>query len=125
MGKIVLLIDDEELVAKTIGRLLRKEGCEVILCRNGGEALKTIAETEVDLIICDIRMPGMSGVETIKEIRGFLMREGKKPVKEILITGYAEAETMKEALELKVADYIYKPFDIRDFLKSVQKNLTE
>ena len=123
MKKIVLIIDDEDLVAKTISRLLTKEGCDVHLCRSGAEALAKVAEIEIDLLICDVRMPGISGIETIKKVREILRVAGRKPIKEIVITGYAEDSAMREAEELKVADYIYKPFDLRVFLDSVKKNL--
>jgi len=125
MKKIVLIIDDEDLVAKTISRLLIKSGCEVHLCRNGEEALTKIADIAFDLLICDVRMPGLSGIETIKRAREITASLGRKASKEIIITGYAEDSAMKEAEQLQVADYIYKPFDLRVFLDAVAKNLGE
>jgi len=125
MKKVVLIIDDEDLVAKTISRLLTKSGCEVHLCRNGEEALKKIAAIAFDLLICDVRMPGLSGIETIKKARALALSLGRKASREIVITGYAEDSAMKEAEQLKVADYIYKPFDLRVFMDAVARNLSE
>ncbi len=125
MQKKILLIDDEELVVKSIEKLLKKQGYEVLVCKNGEDALAKIKDVKVDLVISDIRMPGMNGVEVIKKIREYLKMKGSAPVREIIITGYAEDDVNKEADALNVADYIYKPFDLRDFLNAVQKNIGE
>jgi len=123
--KKILVIDDEELVLKSIQTLLRRTGYEVIVSRNGQEALKVIKGLQVDLIVCDVRMPSFSGIETIKAIRSFLLSEQRNLIPEILITGYAEESLNKQIEELNVAEYMYKPFDLRDFLASVKKNLGE
>lgn len=123
MPKNILVIDDEELVVESIKRLLKREGYGVTIAASGKEALEIIKDTAFDLIVSDIRMPEINGIEIVKNIREYLKREGKKPVPEILITGYASDESFKRAQELKVADYIYKPFDITDFVKVVKKNL--
>lgn len=123
MPKNILVIDDEELVAKSLKRLLKKEGYGVTIAASGKEALEKIKDTAFDLIVSDIRMPEIDGIEIIKNIREYLKRKGKKSVPEILITGYASDESFKQAQDLKVADYIYKPFDITEFIKIVKKNL--
>lgn len=125
VGKRILLIDDEELVIKSVERLLAKEGYKVIVCRNGSEAIETVKKEEIDLIVCDIRMPNLSGVETIKKIREIRKQNNKEKIPEILITGYADPETNNDAEKLEVADYLYKPFDLTAFLKSVKKNIGE
>jgi response regulator RpfG family c-di-GMP phosphodiesterase len=68
-------------------------------------------------------MPGEDGIEAIKNIREYLDENNKKRIPEVLITGYADEEKYKNALKLKVADYIYKPFDTNDFLEVIRKNL--
>ncbi len=123
MTKKILIIDDEELVVKSVGRLLTKEGFEVFICRNGDEAIEKIKNATIDLIVCDIRMPQLSGIETIKNIRKILKTKNQKAIPEILISGYADQEATKQADDLKVADYLYKPFDLRDFLNCIKKNL--
>ena len=123
MKKHILVIDDEQLVTDSIRRLLKKQGYDVTIAQNGADALEKVKVKEAgfDLIIADIRMPEMDGIEIIKRIREIV----KKPVPEILITGFASEESFKEAQELKVADYIYKPFDVHEFMQVVRKNLGE
>ena len=123
MPKSILIIEDEQLITKSLSRLLKKEGYNVVITNSGREALKKIKEQDFDLVVSDIRMPDLDGIETIKEIRKYLATNHKPAIPEILITGYADEEKYKEALELKVADYIYKPFDIKDFLEAVKKNI--
>ncbi|MFA5119346.1 MAG: response regulator [Candidatus Omnitrophota bacterium] len=123
MAKHILIIDDEELVSKTLIKLLKKEGYTTEIARSGEEALGKIKKADFDLIISDVRMPGMDGVETIKQIRAYLEGVGKKSVPEVMITGYAEADKYEKAAELEVADYLYKPFDIDEFLSIVKKNV--
>jgi len=122
-AKIIMLIDDEELVLKSVSKLLQKQGFDVIVCKSGGEAIEKIKSEEVNLIVCDVRMPGMTGVETLKKIREQVKSAGKNKIPEIIITGYVEDETNKEVEDLNVAEYLYKPFDMRDFLDAVQRSL--
>lgn len=123
MKKKILLIDDEVLVTKSLSRVLQKEGYEVQVCHNGQDAISNAQKQRPDLLICDIRMPGLNGVEIAKKIRELLKTSNQKPVPEILITGYADEKNTKEAEALKVREYIYKPFDIRDFLACVKNAL--
>ncbi|HDZ76900.1 MAG TPA: response regulator [Candidatus Omnitrophica bacterium] len=119
--KHILVIDDEQLVTESIRRLLKKQGYNVTIAESGIDAIEKvkIKESGFDLIIADIRMPEMDGIEIIKKLREIV----RKPTPEILITGYASDESLKQAEELNVADYIYKPFDITEFLNLVRKNL--
>jgi CheY-like chemotaxis protein len=121
--KNILVIDDEGLVTKSLQKLLKKESYAVVVAASGDEAIKQCKSQDFDLIISDIRMPELDGIETVKKIRQLLKETGKKPIPEILITGFAEEDSYKRALELKVSDYIYKPFDMKEFVNTVRKNL--
>lgn len=121
MTKHILVIDDEELVAESLMRLLRKEGYAVTIAKSGEEAIGKVKETNFDLIISDVRMPGLDGIETVKHIRAYLKKENKKLIPEILISGYADADKYDEAVYLKVIEYLYKPFDNAQFLQVVKK----
>lgn len=123
MAKNILVVDDEELITKSLLRLLSARGYNVTVAKSGQEALEKIKEADFDLIVSDVRMPEIDGIETIKQVRSYLERANKKPIPEVLITGYADIERYEAAMKLKVADYIYKPFDIEDFLKVIERNL--
>lgn len=123
MAKDILIIDDEELITKSLQKLLKKQGYDVSIAQSGAEALKQIKDRDFNLIVCDVRMPQMDGVETVKEIRRILKEQGKEPIPEILITGYADEGKYKSAVDLKVADYIYKPFDRQEFIEVIKRNL--
>ena len=123
MEKKILVVDDEELITKSLLRLLSKEGYNTTVVKSGKEAIDDVKKSDFDLIICDVRMPEMDGIETIKEIRTHLKKTNKKQIPEILITGYADKEKYEAALDLKIADYLYKPFDRADFLKIVKRNI--
>jgi CheY-like chemotaxis protein len=123
MAKKILVIDDEELVTKSLLKLLSNEGYGTAVVKSGKEAIEKVKEADFDLIICDVRMPEMDGIETIKQIRAYLEKANKKPIPEVLITGYADIEKYQKAMDLKVADYIYKPFDTNEFLRVIKKTL--
>ena len=68
MAKKILVIDDEELIIKSLSKLLEKNGYEVFIAKNGQDAIAMTEEEIFDFIVADIRMPGMNGVETTKSI---------------------------------------------------------
>jgi len=124
MAKKILVIDDEELVTKSLQKLLGREGYNVTVVKSGAEAVEKVKETDFNLIVSDVRMPELDGVETIKQIRDYFKKANKKLIPEILITGYADAVKYQEATDLKVADYIYKPFDTAEFIGVIKENLS-
>jgi len=123
MGKNILIIDDEKVITKSLQKLLTRQGYNVTTAQSGKQALESIKNGNFDLIVCDIRMPDMDGIKTIKEIRAYLKRNDRKSIPEVFITGYADEDKYEKVIELKVADYIYKPFDIEEFMRVVKKNL--
>ena len=123
MAKNILVIDDEELVTKTLLKLLSKEGYNATVAKSGKDAVDKIKEADFDLIICDVRMPVLDGIETIKQIRACLEKLNKKLIPEVLITGYADVNKYEGAMELEVADYLYKPFDNKEFLRIIKKTI--
>lgn len=120
MPKDILIIDDEELITKSLLKLLSNEGYNVTVVRNGRDALEKVKVKSFDLIISDIKMPDLDGIETIRQIRGELIKSGRKPIPEIVITGYADKDKYESAMDLKVSDYIYKPFERDNFLKIIE-----
>ena len=123
MAKSILIIDDDKLILMTLKRVLKREGYNVITALNGQTALRRIEEDNFDLIISDIKMPNMDGIETVKKIREFLARHHKTPIPELFITGYAKEDVYQKALELHTAGYIEKPFDLKELLTNIEKNI--
>ena len=119
----ILLIDDEIIITKSVQKLLKKNDYEVTVAHSGKEALEKVKEKDYNLIVSDVRIPEMDGIEIIKGIRAYLKANNKPAIAEVLITGYADEEKYKSAVALKVADYLYKPFDTSDFLEVVRKNI--
>ncbi len=117
----ILLIDDDTLVLTSVSSLLKKHGYDVIEASDGPSAVEVVKDQEFDLIICDIRMPSLDGLETVKQIRKALEQLGRKRVTEMFLTGYTERNIEKEAVQMGVAKYIYKPFDMAEFLSIVDK----
>jgi DNA-binding response OmpR family regulator len=119
----ILLVDDDVLVVKSIKRLLEQNGYSVEIAKSGAEGLEKLRSGCYDLVICDIRMPGVSGIATAKELREGKGFERNSSVPFIFITGYASEEAPIEAIKLKAADYILKPFDVEELLTSVKKHI--
>lgn len=122
MVKTILIIDDDRLVLKTLARYLKNCGFSVVQAMSGVEALEKVEISVPDLIISDIRMPGMSGIETIRRIRE-QANNHKKSIPVIVITGYAGDEPSIQDGTLGIAGYLYKPFEIDEFIKVVKDNL--
>jgi CheY-like chemotaxis protein len=124
-AKKILLIDDDKLILITLKRLLTREGYKVTTALSGKVALRRIEQDDFDLVMSDIKMPHMDGIETVKKIREYLLQNNKKPVPEIFITAYAKENIYQEALALNAAGYIEKPFDIKALQQTVRKAIGE
>ena len=123
MPKKILVIDDEALVARSLSKLLSACGFDVVVASSGHEALQKIKDEDFHLIISDIRMPELDGIETVKQIRGYLTCAKKKKIPEIFITGYADKERYETALAMGVSEYIYKPFEREYILRVVERTI--
>jgi two-component system, NtrC family, response regulator AtoC len=114
----VLVIDDDDQLRKSFERLLAEEGYAVESAPSGERGLAIIRSKVPDLVILDMRLPGMNGFETFKLIHDV---EPKLPV--IMMTAYGTTETAIEATKMGAFDYILKPFDIPDMLSQVRQAL--
>ncbi|MHC4472009.1 MAG: sigma-54-dependent transcriptional regulator, partial [Planctomycetota bacterium] len=115
----VLVVDDEPKIRQLLQRLLEREGYRVSTAGDGAAALEEILRERPALVITDLKMPGMDGVELLKRARSI---DPDLPV--VLITAYASMETAVEALREGVDDYITKPFSINEMKKVVGRILT-
>lgn len=115
----ILVVDDETSMRELLEITLRKEGHRVTMAESGKKAVEAFSKAAYDLVISDIKMPDMSGVEVLRVVK---QSAPETPV--IMITAYSSAETAVEALRLGAYDYIAKPFKI-DELKVTIKNALE
>jgi CheY-like chemotaxis protein len=121
--KKILVIDDEELIIRSLSKLLEKNGYAVFVAKNGQDAVAMVEEESFDLFIADIRMPGMNGVETVHCLNEILEKQNLKKAPVIFITGYADEKVEKRAEAFSPVAYIYKPFDISELVEKVKDTL--
>jgi DNA-binding NtrC family response regulator len=114
----VLVVDDEYLIRWTLQKNLEKEGFEVFLAETGEEALDKLQEEAPDLMLLDIKLPGMDGYEVLE--RALKMDPG---IITIMITAFEDVEKVVRAMRLGAFDYITKPFDFSKIYLSIQKAL--
>lgn len=112
----VLVVDDDAALAKTLRRLLESAGYEVTLAPNGGVAVEAITRRSFDVILSDIEMPHMTGVELLKVIRTYDL-----DVPVILMTGVPSIETAIDAVSLGALQYLPKPTDNAVLLKALER----
>jgi DNA-binding NtrC family response regulator len=111
----VLIVDDEERFRTTMGRLLGVRGLDVFTVGSAAEALDEIRKSPYDVIVLDVRMPGMSGIEALAEIKR--IRPG---VEVIILTGHASVDTAVEIMRLGGYEYLLKPCPIDELVDKVE-----
>ena len=115
----VIVVDDEPAAVNLISNIIKKKctSFEVSeVAYNGQAALEKIYDNEPDLVLTDVRMPGMDGIKLLKHIR-----ERFPELSVIILSGYSEFEYAKSAISYGVEDYILKPLDIPEFLEMMKK----
>jgi two-component system, NtrC family, nitrogen regulation response regulator NtrX len=114
----ILIVDDEPSILQSLGGLLSDEGFEILTALNGYEALKIIDKEAPDLVLLDIWMPGIDGIETLKEIK-----KNNPYIQVIIITGHGNIETAVKATKLGAFDLIEKPLSIDKVIVSINNAL--
>jgi len=114
----ILIVDDEEAMCRILSRLLTAQGYEVLTAGNGHEALKLVHRESISLLISDLMMPGMNGLQLLTDLKKY---DPDLPV--ILITAYGTVDTAVQAMKSGAYDYILKPFDNDEILFAVEKAL--
>jgi DNA-binding NtrC family response regulator len=110
----LLLVDDEEQFLSTAKTLMEKRGINTFICTNGFDALRLLKERRIDVVLLDLKMPGINGIEVLRKIKQQL-----PDVEVILLTGHASVESAVEGLKLGAFDYLMKPSTIPDILAKV------
>jgi len=116
----ILVVDDEEGARELFNTILTDEGYEVSLAGSGEEALALFKVQPFNLVVTDIKMPVMDGLQLLQEIR----KTGSK-TDVIMVTAYGEVESYLKAMSLGAAEYINKPIRIKELKRIVQKVLME
>lgn len=114
----ILVIDDEEIIRHLLSRTLGEKGYEIEIAKDGSVALGKIKRNFFNLLIADLKMPKIDGMEVLKEIK-----KGNPYIEVIIITGYPTIESAVEAIKIGAYDFISKPFDIQEMESTVSRCL--
>lgn len=114
MAKL-LIVDDQKGIRTLLTEVFEASGHATNACGTGLQALETIPAFQPDLVIMDVKMPGMSGIDVLKRLR-----ELAHPCQVILMTAYGEQHYVDQASDLGVARFITKPFDLNELKKQVE-----
>jgi CheY-like chemotaxis protein len=114
----ILVVEDDEQMNDMLETTLQSQGHAVATALNAQQAIDRCKQETFDLIITDVRLPGMDGVEMLGKIKKIQPR-----LKSIVITGYASEDTPVRAIRCQVSDYLFKPFSLKYFLGSVNRTI--
>jgi CheY-like chemotaxis protein len=118
--KKVLLIDDDPMPRSMLGMFFQEIGYEVLEASDGKQGIQVAVEGAPVLILCDINMPGMTGIETLQYLQG---NPKTKPIPVIMVTAHGELDAVERCLESGARDYIQKPFDLMTVKSKVERAL--
>lgn len=113
----ILVVDDDDALAEMIGLVLAQEGFNAVFCENGARAFETFMRSTPDLVLLDLMLPGMNGIEVCQQIR----RSSNVPI--IMLTAKSDTEDVVKGLEAGADDYIAKPFKHAELLARIRTRL--
>ncbi len=116
----VLLVDDEQEFTSALSERLELRGYSVHVADNGEEALEAIETDTPHIVVLDLKMPGLDGIEVLKRIK-----ESFPQVAILLLTGYGSIEEGRKGMKLGAYDYLMKPIDINELIKKMQEALEQ
>ena len=111
----VMLVDDEADFLNTLMKRLKKRKLDMTGAESGEDALSILGRNPVDIVVLDVRMPGIDGIETLKEIK-----KQFPLIEVIMLTGHANVEVAVQGMELGAFDYLMKPMDIDELLYKIE-----
>ena len=114
----ILIVDDEQESRELISEFLQLKGYQILIAADGQEAITIVKNERPHIVLLDIRMPGLDGIEVLKRIRAI-----DKGIGIIMITAVKDERVGEQALKLGACDYITKPIDLNDLEKSVYAKL--
>ncbi len=121
LGTRILILDDEKIVCDRLELMLTKLGFEVMSCTDSQEAVNLLSAEHFDILVTDLKMPGIGGMDVLK-----FVREQRPTTKVIVITGFATTETAKKALAQGAVEFVPKPFKmshLRDLVVHIAEAL--
>jgi DNA-binding NtrC family response regulator len=107
MTEKVLLVDDEEEFVETLAERMRNRGMDVATSNSGGEALELVDKEPYDVVVLDLQMPGMDGIEVLERIK-----QRQPDIQVVLLTGHATVEKGVEAMKHGALEFLEKPIDL-------------
>ena len=116
----ILIAEDDSLILKTMELCLKRDGYEIICCADGLDAMEKIQRTNPDLIIVDIMLPYVSGLEIVGKVK-----QNKNAVPVIVISAMGQQSVVEEAMKLGADEYISKPFNINALTAHISRLTTE
>lgn len=116
----ILIVDDEEVVRNVLQRILKEAGYDATVAVDGEHAINTLYQEEHEVVLLDIKMPGMTGIEVLGKLTAQW-----PDICVIMITAVMDAQTAVKAMKLGALDYITKPFDQDDVVQKVHEAITK
>ena len=111
----ILLVDDEAVFANNMSKLLSRRGYQVTAVNSGDEALRALMDTPFDVMVLDLKMPGMDGIATMHEMKKLgLFTEV------LILTGHGSIDTALEAIQIGAYDYVTKPCEIAELVSKIE-----
>ncbi|MBU8870335.1 MAG: sigma-54 dependent transcriptional regulator [Gemmatimonadales bacterium] len=120
MKPVILVIDDEEAIRLFLEATLKDEGYDVLLAANGQSAIELLGRSVPDLVLLDLMLPDMSGIEVLKKIREMVPH-----LCVVMITAYSETDSAVQAMKLDAYDYVNKPIQLGKLFKVISRGLNE
>lgn len=118
MKPSILIVDDDEVMQETLSDVLRRRGYEIFSVGSGNDALSVMKKSVIDLILLDMRLPDVNGLEVLKKIK-----ELDTEILVIIMTAYSDVETAVTAMKSGAYHYINKPFELEELKLLIEKGL--
>ncbi len=125
MKETILVVDDEELVRLTLSKELEGEGYQTKLASDGEEAISVLQKEAFDLVITDLKMPKIDGIEVLKFIQNNKEKLLNPNIRTIVLTAFASLKNCLESKKFGARDFISKPYDLLDLVTTVERVLEE
>lgn len=118
--KTILVVEDDPLLLKTLGQVLKKDGYQTVLCENGKKAVEQFTDLKPDMLITDLMMPEMDGTQLVQHVRQQL--QSAIPI--LILSASGEEASVLDAFKLGANDYVTKPFNPRELSLRVRRLLS-